>query len=629
MANANAFRESLVDLHTLREKVIQQSKVSDQDWSHYAALVSQICKIEGCCVVKLDAQQNPFVKAASLDPSLISTFICSAEFAVFRARADEKGYATRPANPLATIPLGMALIPGIGHEPFYLLLIIPDDAHSRLQDILLRAQLLLDFGSVQGQLISNKASGSNVVAETPLTSPPNTSSVLHLLDLLNDVYQSEHFLTACYAIVNGIVSHSQHIDQVVLGWREGSYVRVKTISHYERFEKKTDTVRLFEAALEESADQYTDIVFNHDSHTDASDLITLAHKQLQVHLSSKSIITIPLKDDEGETLLVISLISYVEAPIKQECEAIHFICQTALPKLQALYISDSSIWVRTREFLTRSIGKLVGPDNLLIKSLSLAVSLLLIASLVFTTMHRVEGQGRFVTDNTRILSAPFDGIVTEVFFSSGDEVNEGDLILSLDTQELMLQLAELQAELQRVIAEANKARAEFASIDLEIANARVEQMRARIQRINFQLEQARLYAPFDGIVVEGERRELLSAPVQSGQPLMRVAELSDLYVSIKISHEDIHYIARGSEGFFVLVSEPDRRIPIHVTHLVPMADVSPSGAEFRVIARLQEESMTWWRPGMTGVAKLDVEPRSYLWVFTHKAINRIRLALWW
>ena len=628
MAIANAFRESLVDLHMLREKVIHQSQITDQDWSHYASLVARICKIEGCCVVKFDAQQNPYVKAASQEPSLFSTFICSAEFTVFRARADEKGYATRPANPLAPIPLGMALLPGIGHEPFYLLLIIPNDAHSRLQDILLRAQLLLDFSSGQGQLLLEKAPDSSELAEIP-TSTPNTSAVLHLLDLLNDVYQSEHFLTACYAIVNGIVSHSQQIDQVVLGWREGSYVSVKTISHYERFEKKTDTVRLFEAALEESADQYTDIVFNHDSLADATDLITLAHKQLQVHLSSETIITIPLKDDEGETRLVISLISYVETPAKQECEAIHFVCQTALPKLQSLYIADSSIWVRTREFLTRSIGQLVGPDNLLVKSLSLTVSLLLIASLVFTTMHRVEGQGRFVTDNTRILSAPFDGIVTEVFFSSGDEVSEGDLILSLDTQELMLQLSELQAELQRVIAEANKARAEFASIDLEIANARIEQMRARIQRVNFQLEQAKLYAPFEGIVVEGERRELLSAPVQSGQPLMRIAELSDLYVSIRVSHEDIHYVERGSQGFFALVSEPDRRIPIQVTHVVPMADVSPAGAEFRVIARLEEEPMAWWRPGMTGVAKLDVEPRSYLWVFTHKALNRIRLALWW
>ncbi len=621
MAQTNAFRESLLHLHHLREKVASQTEVTHQDWLRYATLVAQICKVDSCSVIQLDQHQQVLMKASSdehLGESLVA-FLQSAEFAVFLSRAKDKGYATRPANPMAPIPKGMALLPGLAQPAFYLLLIVPDDSHARLQDILLRAQLLLDFGKVA-------LPHPSAVHETP---SDHTSEVLHLLDLLNDVYQSEHFLTACYAIVNGIVSHSQQIDQVVLGWREGSYVRVKAISHYERFEKKTDTVRLFEAVLEEAADQYTDILFNKDTQAHYTDLITLAHKQLQVHLASESIFTFPLKDEKGETRLVITLISFAEPANKQSCEAIHFVTQTALPKLQTLYIADASLGVRIRDYSSRSLAKLFGPDNLLVKGLTLAVSLLLIASLVFTTMHRVEGKGQFVTDNTRVLSAPFDGFISQVLFSSGDSVYENDLMLSLDTQELMLQLAELQAELQRNLAEAARARAEFSSIDLEIANARAKQVNARIERINFQLDSAQLFAPFDGIVVEGERRELISAPVTAGQPLMRIAEISDLYVSIRVSHEDIHFIDQGSQGHFSLVSEPDRRIPVRVTHVIPMAEVSQSGAEFSVIAQLQEDTMDWWRPGMTGVAKIDVEPRSYLWVFSHKAVNRIRLALWW
>jgi len=406
-------------------------------------------------------------------------------------------------------------------------------------------------------------------------------------------------------------------------------LRVKVISHYERFEKKTDTVRLFEAVLEEAADQYTDIVFQADTQVQFIDLITLAHKQLQVHIASHSIVTLPLQDANGETRLVVSLIGYAEPPEKQTCEAVQFVLQTALPKLQTLYVADASLWVRLREQASQRLARWLGPENLWVKSLIFGVSVALLLSLVLTTMHRVEGQGQLVTDHTRVVSAPFDGIVTDAFFSSGDEVEAGTLMLALDTQDLMLQLSELQAELQRVMAEANRARAQFSSIDLEIANARAQQTQARIDRVNSQLARAQLYAPLTGVVVEGERRELLSAPVAMGEPLMRVAEIADLYVSIQVSHEDVHFVSAGQVGHFALVSQPNVRIPVVVTHVVPMATVSSSGSEFKVIAQIENDPQSWWRPGMTGVARLDVSRRSYFWVFTHKAWNRLRMALWW
>jgi hypothetical protein len=37
----------------------------------------------------------------------------------------------------------------------------------------------------------------------------------------------------------------------------------------------------------------------------------------------------------------------------------------------------------------------------------------------------------------------------------------------------------------------------------------------------------------------------------------------------------------------------------------------------------------WWRPGMTGVAKINVDRRTLLWILTHRTVDFLRLYFWW
>ena len=48
---------------------------------------------------------------------------------------------------------------------------------------------------------------------------------------------------------------------------------------------------------------------------------------------------------------------------------------------------------------------------------------------------------------------------------------------------------------------------------------------------------------------------------------------------------------------------------------------------FRVEARL-DGLHTGLRPGMDGVAKIDIGERSLLWIWTHSALEWLRMA-WW
>ena len=162
----------------------------------------------------------------------------------------------------------------------------------------------------------------------------------------------------------------------------------------------------------------------------------------------------------------------------------------------------------------------------------------------------------------------------------------------------------------------------------ELALARAAQ--ARLERVQFQLRQSEVLAPFDGVVVEGERRELAGTPVRQGDKLFRLARVEGLYVVIHVAERDIRELPAQARGRLRLLSQPDREIGFSVETLVPIAQVrGAQGGQFHLKAKLDPAAEPWWRPGMTGLAQIDVGDRTILWIWTHRLIDTLRLKLWW
>lgn len=634
MADPQTFRAWLNQLHSLRQIFLgaEPAHVGLNHWRQLLQVAADICKADGAfaCGDALRAQGGWIAQS---DETLRRTqaLLETPAFAAFLARSDALGYAVRHPNPHEAERDTLIALRCPTRQPCYLVLTLAQAGREAVQEALVRGQMLADVITDPPVQVPSTMSAPDVPAPAqPLAHSVARPDITPLLDLLTEVYRSSHFQSAAYALVNGIAGHSDRIDQVVLGWRDGAYMRVKAISHYERFERQTDTVKLLEAALEESADQERAIAWGAQTPVDDGLAgITLAHRQLQAHLSAASLFTFPLNDARGRPVCTLMLVSYRQDVPDDRLEPVHFLMQTVLPRLEQLAFQDQPWPKRWRDVCMERLQRFLGRDNLLVKSATLSLGVLLLASLVFTTAHRVDANGQFVTDQSRVITAPFDGLVTQVWVSSGDEVGPGLPLAELDTQDLMFQLAEFQAELQRHLAEADKARASFSSVDLGIAMARAEQVRARIERVRFMLAQARLESPLQGVVVEGDRRELTAAPVTKGQPLFRVAATEGLYLSLLVADADIRHIQVGQRGSFALISQPSVRIPMEVTAVVPMATVEPGqGARFRVLASIHEDPRDWWRPGMTGVAKIEVGRRSWFWVWTHRLMDRLRLALW-
>ena len=102
-----------------------------------------------------------------------------------------------------------------------------------------------------------------------------------------------------------------------------------------------------------------------------------------------------------------------------------------------------------------------------------------------------------------------------------------------------------------------------------------------------------------------------------------------MYVELKVDERDVHEVTGSATGEIAFVSRPDQKFPVKVERIDPVAVVEEEGNVFLVRAVFSEEAASWWRPGMSGVAKVNVGKRNVLWILTHRTIDFLRMFLWW
>jgi hypothetical protein len=72
---------------------------------------------------------------------------------------------------------------------------------------------------------------------------------------------------------------------------------------------------------------------------------------------------------------------------------------------------------------------------------------------------------------------------------------------------------------------------------------------------------------------------------------------------------------------------PDRELPFVVHKVSPVFEEDTTGISYRVEARLVENHSAL-RPGMEGIAKIEIDQRSFLWIYLHELFDVIRLWIW-
>lgn len=195
-----------------------------------------------------------------------------------------------------------------------------------------------------------------------------------------------------------------------------------------------------------------------------------------------------------------------------------------------------------------------------------------------------------------------EGYVERLAVAQGDRVAQGDLLMALDPGELRSQRQEAGARLDQAQEdyEAGRAlvdRGVLSSQALRERRTAYEAARAEVDRIDRLIAEARIEAPFGG-VVENVAAEL-GEVVRVGEAAATVVDLSPLRVNVRISQQDVAEVkeggpaavafATGAEAwgrvcFISRVADPETRtflVEVRVPN--PEGDV-PSGvsAEVRI-----------------------------------------------
>ncbi len=446
-----------------------------------------------------------------------------------------------------------------------------------------------------------------------------------VLDLMVLINAEKRFLAAAMTFCNELAARHRG-DRVSLGWLDRGYVRLQAVSHVDRFERKAEAAQMLEAAMEEALDQDSEIVLppaggaaapiRRDSlaFARANDIADLCSLPLRVDDQAVAVCTCERNSGPfGET----------------ELRLLRLSCDQAARRLADLKRSDRWAGARAASAARELLQKALGCEHTGAKLAGIAATALLAVLIFGRVPHRPKAQAILRAETVTYLTAPFDGHLESVKVRVGDGVSRGDELLSLDRAELLLREAELLAEKSRTLSELEKARASNALADMRIAQANLEQSQARHDLVLYRLSQAAITAPYDGVVVEGDLMERVGSPVRQGDTLFKLARLDAMYAELEVGETDIQYVHAGVGGDIAFASRPQDRYPVRVTRAEAVAVPKEEGNVFVVRAQLAGATESWWRPGMTGVARLEAGSRSLFWILTHRTLDFLRLRLWW
>ena len=84
----------------------------------------------------------------------------------------------------------------------------------------------------------------------------------------------------------------------------------------------------------------------------------------------------------------------------------------------------------------------------------------------------------------------------------------------------------------------------------------------------------------------------------------------------------------GKEAELTFVGRPEQRFRATITKIVPSAAVDHNRNVFTGHAEIIGPAESWWRPGMSGTARVEAGRRSLWWLLSHDILDFLRLRFW-
>ena len=478
------------------------------------------------------------------------------------------------------------------------------------------------------------------VSATASDQGPERARLELMLELVAAVVEEPGFKAAVMTLATELAS-VLNCDRASIGLLKGKKVKVQAISHTVQFGKNMNLVRGIEYAMEEALDQQATVQF--PSPVKGIPLVTQSHQNLIKEHGGELVCSVPFTVD-GEFAGVLTLErgqervkELVKESGKESGEQPEFdeetlrlaqgVMELVGPVLITKRRDDRWLAVKAYDSAKEQLQRLFGPRHLGYK-LTATIITLLVAFFAFAKGdYRVSADALLEGEVQRVVVAPQEGFVARAQVRAGDLVTEGQVMAELDERDLELERVKLASESGQFRKEYREALASADRAKVSILAAQNRQVLAKLSLIEEQLARLKLLAPFDGVVVSGDLSQSLGAPVERGEELFVVAPLESYRVVIKVDERQIADLVIGQVGQLALSSMPSEPIELEVKKITPVATTEEGRNYFRVEGILTQEFEDL-RPGMQGVAKVNVDRRHLIWIWGRELINWVQLSVW-
>ena len=446
------------------------------------------------------------------------------------------------------------------------------------------------------------------------------------LDLVA-VANEEHRLEASAMAVANELAVRLKATRVAIGLAGRNGTRLVALSHTAWFKRNTSKVIAVEAAMDEAMDQRATVRI--PAALGEASRILVAHEALRTAWGDTGQFASFVLHGEHGAVGAVTIIHDETAPGMDD--AVHMaeaVCALLGPILDAKRRARRMVSGRIVDALHDVATAAAGPRHLGWKLAGGLLASAVIAALLIPMPFRVSSKAVLEGRVQRVVAAPFEGFIASAPVHAGDMVRQGEVLAVLDDKDLLLERARWEAERGRMLVRGREAMAKHdrtATLQIE---AQQHQAEAQLSLVAEKLARTRLLAPIDGLVVSGDLSQSIGGPVETGKVLFEVAPLDTYRVILRADEHDIRHIHAGQEGHVLLHGLSGGTLAFIVDHITSVAETDSGRNTFRVEATLEAQSQSNLRPGMEGVAKVDVGRHSIAWVWTRSLVDWARMLIW-
>ncbi|MBI2732414.1 MAG: HlyD family efflux transporter periplasmic adaptor subunit [Aquabacterium sp.] len=388
-----------------------------------------------------------------------------------------------------------------------------------------------------------------------------------------------------------LLNQQMQCHRVSLGWVSGQTLRLRVLSDGVLLEEGVALTELHQAMLEAAHQQKT-LSWPLPQGADPTGAITMAHQTLCRVQGLSGLVTVPLAQD-GVILGAMTLertapvdalrpISFGQAQAskgfaKQELAWLVHLAELMAPALSLRYRLEQPWYERGRGWVESLRVRLADPRERPLRWSVLAFFGIVSFGIGLPLPYQVTATARLEGAVQRVMSAPQDGFLREAHVHAGDVVKAGQVLAQLSDDELQSALRARTAEAAQHENAFAEAFARGDRAQAVIAQSKLSEAKAQMALISQQIARLKIVSPFDGVVIAGDLRQQLGAPVKRGDNLLTLAPGLDWRVVLDIDESDIASLNKGQMARLRLAAMPDQTIGLMLNRVTPVARSTPNG----------------------------------------------------